>query len=704
MLEKDSGGIMKRVTAMVVLVNLIFMGFSLAFNEMDNENRIFKSLVMVGPEGGDVRSIAVDPRNPDKLYISTLDGQIYTSSDGGKTWSFLVNFGIPLLILDDLRVDVEDSNIIYASGHRHKEPGGFFKSTDGGKTWKRSEDLKKEAIHAMTQSTLDPNIIIVGSVNGIFISRDRGESFKKVDSPTAPVNINSLAIDPTDTNIIYAGTTWRPYKTTDGGKTWKLIKQGMIDDSDVFAIEIDQKNPSHVIASACSGIYESYDKGETWKKIQGIPSTSRRTRDIKINPARSESYYAATTEGFWMTDTGGKTWRMTTSRNLEINSIAIHKDRPDRIYITTNNYGVLVSNDGGKNFEPTNGNFTSRFVFSIVPDIENSNRLYALTRNTATSGGFLFVSNDGGFNWKPSMKGLAENRIEPRVLVQSRLNPNVLYLGTNLGVFKSVDRGNSWSEIVPQKQTTPTSTKRRATRGATSKQKIPQNPKTTAKIAKLTNQINVLVKLEKDGVEELWAGTSEGLFRTKNINTGWEKVYLGEGKDDKILVIYISKDVPQTIWVGTASIGVFKSSDDGETWEQIKDIPQNVPISSIAQNPYKPEYMYVGTSQTLYLSQDGGKTWIRRGGNLPLGNYKSIVFNPTNPDEVIVASSMEGASGIYISKNSGMTWRKITNDINLPSGRYWSMIFSPSSSEQLFIGTHSAGIYKVVINKQKAEQ
>jgi photosystem II stability/assembly factor-like uncharacterized protein len=693
---------MKKVILLAILINIL-AGFSQAFN-VDGENHLFRSLTVIGPEGGDVRSVAVDPRNPDRLYISTLDGQIYTSADGGKTWEFLVNFGIPLLILDDLLVDIENSNIIYASGHRHKEPGGFFKSTDGGKTWKRSEDLKKEAIHAMTQSTLDPNIIIVGSANGIFISRDRGESFKKIDSPTVPVNINSLAIDPTDTNIIYAGTTWRPYKTTDGGQTWRLIKKGMIDDSDVFAIEIDQTNPSHVIASACSGIYESFDKGETWKKIQGIPSTSRRTRDIKINPANPQSYYAATTEGFWMTDTGGKTWKMTTSRNLEINSIAIHKDRPDRIYIATNNYGVLVSNDGGKNFQSTNGNFTSRFVLSITPDVENPNRLYAITRNTATGGGSLFVSNDGGFSWKPSMKGLAENRIEPRALVQSRLNPNLIYLGTNVGIFRSMDRGNSWSEIVAETLRQQKASPRRSG-SKTSKQETRKTGKTEVsknivKVTKLTDQVNALVRLERNGKEELWAGTDAGLFRTQNINAGWEKVYLGKDISDKVFVIYATENTPQTIWIGTATLGAFVSGDYGETWEQIKDIPQNVPVSSVKQNPAKPDYIYIGTRQTLYLSRDGGKTWTRRGGNLPLGDYRSIAFNPSNPDEVIVASAMEGAGGIYISRDAGMTWKKIENQANLPSRRYWSMIFNPSSPDQILIGTHSSGIYRIILNRR----
>lgn len=655
------------------------------------EERAFVSQSIIGPAGGDVRAVAIDPRNPDRLYISTLDGQIYASSDGGKTWEFLVNFNIPLLILDDLMVDVENSNIIYAAGHRHKEPGGFFRSIDGGRTWQASDDLKNEAIHAIVQSTLDPNIIVVGSVNGIFISRDRGKNFEKINSPTAPTNINSLAIDPTDTNTIYAGTTWRPYKTTDGGKTWRLIKKGMIDDSDVFAIEIDERDPNHVIASACSGIYESFDKGETWKKIQGIPSTSRRTRDIKINPARLQSYYAATTEGFWVSDTAGKSWRLTTFRELEVNSIAVHRDKPDRIYIATNNYGIMVSNDGGKSFEQTNGNFTSRFAVSISADLQNPTRFYAITRNTATGGGFLFVSDDGGFTWKISMRGLTTNKIEPMSILQSRFNPNVIYLGTNIGLFRSLDRGNSWTEVAVQK---PRVIPQRRTRGQ--RRSVAATP-ASSKILKLSTQINTLAQSQENGKEIIFAGTDAGLYRSDNLNEGWERIYLGQGVEDRIFAVHVSPNDPKTIWVGTGSSGLFVSKDGGETWQNIDDIPKNVLIGAIFVNPARPEYVYVGTKATFYLSRDGGKTWIRRGGNLPLGDYRSIVVNPKNPNEVLVASSMEGNGGIFRSLDMGMTWKRIdTKDMNLPSRRYWSLAFSPNNLKELLVATHSSGIYRMV--------
>jgi photosystem II stability/assembly factor-like uncharacterized protein len=113
-------------------------------------------------------------------------------------------------------------------------------------------------------------------------------------------------------------------------------------------------------------------------------------------------------------------------------------------------------------------------------------------------------------------------------------------------------------------------------------------------------------------------------------------------------------------------------------------------------NPSRPEYVYVGTKLTFFLSRDGGKTWIRRGGNLPIGDYRSIIVNPNDPNEVLVASAMEKNGGIYRSTDAGMTWKRLDpKDANLPSQRYWSMIFNPSNPNELLVGTHSSGVYKI---------
>lgn len=658
------------------------------------------SWTVMGPSGGDVRAIVIDPKDKDRIYISTLDGQIYVSANAGGSWRLLANLNKPQLILDQLMVDSRDSKMIYTSGHRYKDPGGFFKTIDGGITWKESKELRGESIHSMTQSEKDPNILLVGTLDGVWISKDSGDSWDKLSSTTMPVNIDSVATDPRNTTTFYAGTWWRAYKTTDSGKNWRLIKDGMIDDSDVFAVTVDPRDANHVIASACSGIYESFNAGEHWAKIQGIPSDSRRTYAIVQHPSIAGTIYAATNQGFWMSTNGGKSWMMTTPRDLMVTSIAVSPDAPNRVFIGTSNFGVMVSSDGGKNWVQTNENFTSRFTYSITPDIERANRVYAITQNMATSGGFFFMSDDGGNSWKQA-RSLDINRISPFAMLQDRTDPNIIYLGTNVGVFRSPDRGMTWTQFTATKPAAKRPLARRtsaAVKGRTAikpKAVTPPVPAGPVMVPALTEKVKVLTFTE-DGRNGILAGTDKGLYRSYDISKGWEKLPMGDGINNNIFVVHISPKRPETIWVGTAASGVLVSNDSGKTWQKAGGAPEDVPISSIASDPQRPDHVYVGTIQAFYLSRDGGKTWIRRGGNLPLGNFTSILINPNNTNEIFLSSSLESDGGIYYSTDAGMKWKRLdSKEMPLPSRRVWSMAFDPKDSNRIFAGSHSSGVYRI---------
>lgn len=721
---------------------------------------------VTGPTGGDVRALEVDPNDLQRFYFGTLDGQIYTSIDGGQQWRLLFNFNRPKLVLDHIIVDPRDSKIIYASGHRHKDPGGFFKTTDGGVTWRESAQLKGEAVHSMTQSSQNPDVLVVGTNRTVYRSTDSGETWTPT-SAFGTTAIESLAIDPRSTDVIYAGTWYLPYKTTDGGRTWNIIKTGIIDDSDIFAINIDPRNPDHVIASACSGIYETRNAGAQWRKVQGIPSQSRRTRAILQHPSLPGIVFAGTTEGFWRSTNGGESWMLTTSKQLEINSIAVHPKNPQAVYIGTNNYGVMISTDGGRNFAPSNGGYSGRFANAILADREKPGRIYATTINTATGGGFFFVSNDGGVTWQPSMRNMP-NRLISYSILQDERDPNVIYLGTNLGIYRSLDRGASWAPMgAPKVGPTP---KPKGARGrargsaaagaAASKRgddmvkraqealnaagynvgtpdgnagtrtvsalrsfqaakgidvtgtlddatltalglaggvqtstpagKLPQPP------LFLSDPINALVRTydERNGRTGMLAATNAGLFRTYDPAQGWERLPYPGSFDTRTLCISTSAQNPNTIWIGTAISGLLVSRDAGETWQQVSGIPTNAPVSAIAEDQTRPGRIYVGTKQTFYYSHDGGQSWTRRGGNLPYGDYASILINPQNSDEIFVGSAYENGGGLYRSVDGGVTWLRIDpQDARLPSQRFWALAFDPRSANRLFVGSHSAGIY-----------
>lgn len=725
-----------------------------------------------GPTGGDVRALVFDPQDAQRLYFGTLDGQIYSSTNGGQSWALLYNFNRPKLFLDNIIVDPRDSKVIYVAAHRHKDPGGFFKTTDGGRTWREAQELKAEAIHSLEQSPSNPNMLIVGTNNRVYRSMDSGETWSPV-SPFGSTAIESLAIDPRDSNTIYAGTWYLPYKSTDGGQSWRSVKAGMIDDSDIFAIDIDPRNPNHIIASACSGIYDSKNSGENWRKIQGIPSQSRRTRAILQHPSLSGVVFAGTTEGFWRSSNGGAdgSWTLTTRRDLEINSIAVHPTNPQVVFIATNNYGVMVSRDAGKTFTPTNEGYNGRFINFILADRERPERVYASTINTATGGGFIFISNNGGASWETAIRNITVNRLTVYSILQDRRDGNLIYLGTNYGIYRSTDRGGSWSpigspKIGPQK---PAGNRRRA-----SNRRAPGAPRSTAAakpsndvtkraqealiaagydpgaadgaagtktvtairkfqadknipvsgklddatlsalglsggvqtttpagkmptpVVALTDAVNALSQTydEQGGRSGILAATNAGLYRTYDPAQGWEKLSYGPGIDPRTTAISVSAQNPKTIYVGTANSGVIVSRDGGETWQQVRGVPAQAPISAIEQDPKRSAYVYVGTKQSLYVSHDGGERWMRRGGNLPYGDYASILINPETPDEIIVGNAWENGGGVFRSTDAGITWNRIDpRDPALPSQRIWALAFVAGDQNKIYVGSHSAGIY-----------
>ena len=125
---------------------------------------------------------------------------------------------------------------------------------------------------------------------GVYRSTDGGVHWKLI-SPEGSKELHeveSIAIDPVDPQIIYAGTWHLPWKTTDGGEHWKNIKQGIIDDSDVFSIIVDPKQPNVVYASACSGIYKSEDRGREVSEDPGNSLDCAADARADAGPAESE--------------------------------------------------------------------------------------------------------------------------------------------------------------------------------------------------------------------------------------------------------------------------------------------------------------------------------------------------------------------------------------------------------------------------------
>ncbi|MCI0348518.1 MAG: transcriptional regulator, partial [Acidobacteriales bacterium] len=363
----------------------------------------------LGPEGGDVRSFAYDPENPDVIFMGSMAGKLFITTDGAQSWSRLAQLGTNRdYVIQRILFDHSNRNTIYiAAWSLDGRSGDLFRSRDGGKNWTALNGMHGKAVRALAIAPTNPRILVTGTLDGVYRSNDGGDSWRQISPPGhADIrNLDSVAIDPTNPEIIYAGTWHLPWKTEDGGRNWHNIKKGVIDDSDVFSIIIDPRNPQVVYISACSGIYKSENGGALFRKVQGMPFSARRTRVLMMDPKNSQIVYAGTTEGLWKTMDGGKTFRLMTSPKVVINDIYIDPRYSTRVMLATDRGGVLVSTNASASFVASNRGFIHRQVTALLVDNANRQKLYAGVINGQELGG-VFVSNDNGSHWKQMSAGL----------------------------------------------------------------------------------------------------------------------------------------------------------------------------------------------------------------------------------------------------------------------------------------------------------
>ncbi len=160
----------------------------------------------------------------------------------------------------------------------------------------------KKSIPLLSGSKI-PKVIAAGLRLGVRLSRDGGETWKAI-SPADNIEIQpivSVAFDPQNADVIYAGTPRLPWKTTDGGEHWNLMRRECRTDSDIITVRVDPSKPSRVFIGACSGFWQSNNGGALWSKMSGIPFTSRRTYAFAQDPDHPEAIFAGTSRGLYRT-------------------------------------------------------------------------------------------------------------------------------------------------------------------------------------------------------------------------------------------------------------------------------------------------------------------------------------------------------------------------------------------------------------------
>ncbi len=602
-------------------------------------------------------------------------------------------------------------------------------------------------ITAIEGVNADSKTLYVGTAGGgVWKSTNAGASFKPIFDKYC-MSIGALAIDQSTPSTVFVGTGESNmrntvsvgngmYKTTDAGDNW--VKVGMDSVEHIAKIIIDPKNPNTIYAAAPGplwsdskhrGLYKSTDGGDTWEKIFYINEKTG-CADVAVDPSDPNTVYATTWEfrrlpysfnsggkgsGMYKSQDGGKTWRELT-KGLPLKpfgriALTLAPSAPQKMIaiVESKETGLYISEDGGENWKSQSAttNVVSRpFYFScLVIDPKDPKRVYRP--------GFGFsYSDDGGYSFADASYDGGWVHSDHHALWINPNYTNQMYLGTDGGVYYSLDRGATWMFVY----------------------NLP-----VGQFYHVACDNNTPYRMY-GGLQDNGSWVAPSAAPGGVNNSSWQDMYGGDGfwvqpdpTDNNIayaesqggnmgridLTNFKSVDITPQAGVGdeklrwnwntpivtgqankknlyTAAQYLYKTTNQGRTWQKISpDLTTNdkkkqeqensgglsedntsaenhCTIFTIAESPLDENMIWVGTDDgNLQVVTDGGKSWTNMAKNYALAGIPAQTWvssiEPSRFDKNTVYATfdnhMYGDMNTYLAKSSdgGKTWKRITS-------------------------------------------
>lgn len=454
----------------------------------------------------EIKKIIIDKFDFKILYVITSYNKLFRSIDNGLNWEYLNSEDTYFYVRELYQNDNKDRPVLFTYNEN-----GIYKSLDRGLTWLNcstglpifksySPDYKGIVpIDKIIFHPTDSNIIYIATPLGIYKSFNEGETwiwanlglplkekeyymYKQYECKIEHIIINK---DNPDLLIVYAGHTsqYGIFRTIDGAASWeKVVKEGIIYpplflmfnskvSNEVYAIremdrsiyliskdygenwKIENKLPEEISSFSEKkmsvlysikegGICRSFDAGKTWqfvyKKIKGSP-----IENILVDSNNSEIMYFLNKYGFYKSNERGEKWKIlnTGIEKESITCAVINHFKPNNLFLGVRKIGIIKSEDGGSSWEICNINRAEK-EFYISEIVITSNAFYAYSFDSV-----LYKSTDEGDTWFPleSLKKFGNRAIYCLMVDPKDLKK--IFIGTNNGIFKSLDEGENWENI-----------------------------------------------------------------------------------------------------------------------------------------------------------------------------------------------------------------------------------------------------------------
>ena len=332
-----------------------------------------------------VVTIAIDPSTPDTLYVGTAGQGVFKSTNGGNSWT-PANSGLDgdanSIAIHPNGSTLYAATLTFNTASGIPAPGAVYKTTNGGTSWTLS-GLGGQYVTSVKIDPTAPNtvyasayeIAALGAPGGAYRTLTGGAiSWLPINGGLTTQQVVTLAMDPNDSSILYAGTDGGGvFKWSASTATWSPMNTGLINLS-IFSLAVSKSNSSVIYAGTGglvsmtgSGIFKSADGGANWAAVNnGIPSDAL-VASVAIDPTTSNTVYIGTQYGLYKSTDGGASWA--TSMNgispAYVTAIAINPTTPSTIYAGTFGGGVFKSIDSGANWTSTSQTVKKRRAQTI---------------------------------------------------------------------------------------------------------------------------------------------------------------------------------------------------------------------------------------------------------------------------------------------------------------------------------------------------
>jgi photosystem II stability/assembly factor-like uncharacterized protein len=461
-------------------------------------------------------------------------------------------------------------------------------------------------------------------------------------------NVSALAIDPHTPSTAFAGTQGSGIlKSTDSGANWAPANFGLPTPY-IFALAIDPLTPSTLYAGTDVGVFKSTDGGYGWSAAPGLVGGEAYINALAIDPTSPSTLYAATVNGVFKTIDGAASWISVNAglSGLMPRVIAIDPTMPSTLYVGVDD-GIDCSRCG---------------VFKSADAGTSWTRIYA-TPFDATS-----FTAEGQEVMAIAIDSSSPSRLYVALSTSSRERVG--------GIARSTDGGASWSDTAwPSRYPCLSSS-------------------------------NAGLAVASASPTTVYAGTCSGeIFRTTDAGVHWLPVTDGPLASSSITVMATASSTPAMIYAG-GSTGLYRSSDDAETWTRLTTGVRSIALSRFAVDPLSPSTIYSTVGGVVMKTTDGGGHWAEAANGLSLSTVNSLVIDPAFPSTIYVGrgddydslgGSPFGDGPVYKSIDRGAHWADASQGLPtaLPSG-IRSLAIAPSLGSTLYAGDIARGVSKSV--------